>query len=528
VPESAGSAVGVDHLALPPEILAAALAAKAEERRVRAGERHARRTLTLAGLAVLVTFLDTTVLFVAFPAIGRTFSSAGPAELSWVLNAYTITFAALLVPAGKLADRLGHKRIFLLGMVLFTVASAACAAAPSVEVLIAFRIVQAVGAAAIIPASLALVMRAFPRDRLPAAVAIWGAMGAVAGAIGPTLGALLVEGPGWRWVFLVNVPVGLATVVFGSRLLHESRDSETRIPAVLGVILVAASAALISLGVVQSDSWGWGSVNTVAAISAGLVLFGLFVVHQRRTSAPALDLSLFTIRNYAWANGATMAFGVAFTAMFFGSYLLLTELWGWSVLEAGLGISPGPILVGILAPGFGRLAGRIGQRPLLVAGGLAFAAGGVWRLVAIGTTPAYLTAYLPAMLLTGLGVALTLPQLSSVTAQALPPNRLGVGGAANQAIRQLGGTFGVAFTIALLAGAGVGASGQSLLHAFDKVAWLLIAGGLLTSLLVLPLRTGHSAKAPTLPDDAVSIPAVALIETDEGGRPVFALELEEA
>ena len=504
----------------------------------RARQVHARRTLTLAGLAVLVTFLDTTVLFVAFPAIGATFSSASPADLSWVLNAYTITFAALLVPAGKLADRVGHKRVFLLGSALFTVASAACALAPTVEVLVAFRIVQAVGAAALIPSSLALVMRAFPRERLPAAVAIWGAMGAVAGAIGPTLGAVLVEGPGWRWVFLVNVPVGVLTVVAGAKLLSESKDPETRVPAVLGVILVAASAALISLGVVQSNDWGWTSSKTLGAIGAGLALFALFIAHQRRTSAPALDLSLFKIRNYAWANAATLAFGTAFTAMFFGSYLLLTELWGWSVLSAGLGISPGPVLVGILAPRFGRLAGRVGQRPLLIAGGLVFAAGGVWRLVAVTSTPAYLTAYLPSMLLFGLGVALTLPQLSSATAQALPPNRLGVGGAANQAIRQLGGTFGVAFTIALLAGAGATATGAgaSLLDAFDEVAWLLIVGGLLTSLLVLPLRTRHAETDAEAPADetseiqtvAIDVPAVALIESDEAGRPVVAYELEEA
>src|SRR5689334_7465059 len=156
-------------------------------------DRQARNTLAISGLAVLVTFLDTTVLFVAFPDISRTFASAGPAQLSWVLNAYTIAFAALLVPAGKVADRIGHKRVFLFGSALFTTASLACAVAPTVDVLIAFRVVQAVGAAALIPSSLALVMRAYARDRLPVAVAIWGAMGAAAGAVGPTLGAVLIE-----------------------------------------------------------------------------------------------------------------------------------------------------------------------------------------------------------------------------------------------------------------------------------------------------------------------------------------------
>ena len=191
--------------------------------------RHARATLAIAGLAVLVIFLDTTVLFVAFPDISATFASAGPAALSWVLNAYTITFAALLVPAGKIADRVGHKKMFLLGTALFTLASLACAVAPTVDVLIAFRVVQAVGAAALLPSSLALVMRAFPRDRLPVAVAIWGAMGAVAGAIGPTLGSVLVELASWRWVFVINLPVGIGHR--GARAADPRRVEATRPPA---------------------------------------------------------------------------------------------------------------------------------------------------------------------------------------------------------------------------------------------------------------------------------------------------------
>ena len=250
------------------------------------GDRHASRTLAIAGLGVLVTFLDTTVLFVAFPDISRTFSSASPASLSWVLNAYTIVFAALLVPAGKLADRIGHKRTFLAGAALFTLASAACALAPTVEVLIAFRVVQAVGAAALIPSSLALVLRAFPAERVPVAVAIWGAMGALAGAIGPTVGAALVELASWRWVFLINVPAGIAIVVLGRRVLTESSDPDTRVPALGGVVLIAATAALASLGVVQSDTWGWLDARTIGCLVGSLVLLVAFVAHQSRTPSP--------------------------------------------------------------------------------------------------------------------------------------------------------------------------------------------------------------------------------------------------
>lgn len=455
-------------------------------------ERHAWLTLAIAALATLATFLDTTVLYVAFPDISATFAGAGASELSWVLNAYTIVFAALLVPAGKLADRLGHRLAFLVGSALFTVASMACGLAPNVELLIAFRIVQAVGAAVLIPSSLALVMRAFPRERIPQAVAIWGAAGAVAGALGPTLGAGIVETLSWRWAFYLNLPIGLFTVVAGFKTLQESRDPQTRLPSIVGVVLVAAAAGILSYGVVESDTYGWTSDRTVGVLVLGAVVLVAFVLHQRRSDAPALDLELFGIRNFAWGNLAAFAFGLAFSAMFFGSILFLTNVWGWSILKAGFGVAPGPALVAFLAPRAGKLAGRVGQRPLLLAGGLFYAAGGLYRFVLLGAEVDYVFDYLPSMLLTGVGVALCLPQLSSVVAQALPLNRIGVGGAALQAIRQFGGTFGVALTIAFLGRPG---GLDDALAAYDRIWFVIIAGGVVTTLLCLPMRTGPRAPA---------------------------------
>jgi EmrB/QacA subfamily drug resistance transporter len=448
--------------------------------------REAKLTLAVASLAVLAVFLDTTVLFVAFPDIIATFDTVEPAQLSWVLNAYTIVFAALLVPAGKFADRLGHKRAFLSGSVLFTVASMACGLAPSAGILIGFRVVQAVGAATLIPSSLALLLRAFPPAKVPFAVAIWGASGAVAGALGPTLGAILVETASWRWVFFINLPIGLFTVIAGRRFLHESKDETATVPAPLGVALIALAAGLVSLGLVQSESWGWTDIRTIASILGGLVVLAVFVAHQRATPAPALNMELFTINNFSWGNAATFAFGTAFTAMFFSSILFLTQIWQYSILQAGFAVAPGPALVAVLAPFVGNLAGRIGQRPLILTGGVIFAIGGLWRLVFLTGTADYVTDYLPSMLFTGLGVSLCLPQLSSVVAQALPPNRLGVGGGSNQAIRQFGGTLGVALTIAFLAAP---ESLSDALSNFDLVWWLLIVGGLLTSLLSIPLVT---------------------------------------
>ncbi|MGY6499757.1 MAG: DHA2 family efflux MFS transporter permease subunit [Acidimicrobiales bacterium] len=452
-------------------------------------------TLAVTSLAVFAVFLDTTVLFVAFPDITASFPEVAPTQLSWILNGYTIVFAALLIPAGKLADRRGHRTTFLLGSVVFTTASLLCALSPTSEILNAARIVQAVGAALLVPSSMALLLRRTPYPKIPVALAIWGATGAIAGAVGPTLGAALVEVGGWRWVFLANLPVGVVTVVFGRRILTESRDPAAVVPAAFGVVLLIISSALVALGLVRGEEWGWFDGRTLGFIGAGIVGLALFVVHQRRTPAPTLDMALFAIRNFRWGNAATVSFSIAFTSMFLSSILFLTSVWEWSILKAGLGVAPGPFLVACLAPFVGRLAGRVGQRPLLITGGVLYAIGGLWRLVALDETVAYVTAYLPSMLFTGLGVSLCLPQLSSVVGQSLPPDRLGVGGAVNQAVRQFGGTFGVALTIGLLAGStGV----TDALGRFDRVWWVIILGGLTTAALSLPLRTRPStASAPT-------------------------------
>lgn len=455
---------------------------------------HSKRTLLIASLATLATFLDTTILFVAFPDIAASFTDTDAAELSWVLNAYTIVFAALLIPAGKAADRIGHRRVFLSGSALFTAASVACGLAPTAEALIAFRVLQAAGAAALIPASLALVMHAFSHDQLPRAVAIWGAAGAVAGALGPTLGAAIVETLGWRWAFLINLPVGVFTVVAGRTSLHESSDADTRVPAPLGVALVAVSAGLMSYAVIGTEEVGWISARTLGLFAASGLTVAVFIAQQRRTSAPVLDLELYRIKNFTWANLAMLVFGTAFSALFLGSILFLTQAWGWSILQAGFGVAPGPIVVGLVSPRVGTLAGRIGQRPILLLGGALFASSGAYRLLMLGPESDYLRDYFPSMVLSGIGVGFVFPQLSSVVAQALPPNRRGVGGAALQAGRQFGGTFGVALTVAFL---GAATSLPSALPAFDHIWWLIVVGGLATSALALPLVTLTAGVAHT-------------------------------
>jgi EmrB/QacA subfamily drug resistance transporter len=461
---------------------AAAIAASVDTRR-------ANVTLAIAGLAAMATYLDTTILFIAFPDIARSFGDSPVSTLSWVLNAYTIMFAALLVPAGKFADRLGHRRTFLLGSITFTVASMACGLAPNVEWLIAGRIAQGAGAAILVPASLALVMAAFPHEKIPQVVAIWGAIGALSAALGPSLGGAVVELLGWRWAFFLNLPVGLVTLVTGVRYLQESRDPSVRIPSLLGVALIALAAGLVSYALVESDRVGWASTQTMAVLATGLMLLAAFVVHQRWTDSPTLDLELFALRNFRWGNLAIFSYSIAFLAMFFGLILFLVNVWGWSILKAGFAVAPGPALIAILAPRLGKLAARVGQRPLLMWGGMLATSAALYRLAFLSAEVNYLGHFVVPLAMDAVAAALIFPQATSVAAQALPANRRGVGGAVIQAVRQFGGTLGVALTIAFVGAATV--SGDMLAR-YDRIWWLLVVCATMTSLLAMPLRTARA------------------------------------
>jgi EmrB/QacA subfamily drug resistance transporter len=449
--------------------------------------------LGVASLAAFMVFLDTQVLFVAFDDIRSSFPRVSFATMSWTLSAYTIALAAALVPTGRLADRYGRKRVFTIGLVAFTLASALCAAATSPALLVAFRVVQALGASALVPASLAIVLSVFPNEKVPAAVAIWGAIAALAAAVGPTIGGLLVDAWGWRSVFLVNVPVGAVALLLAIRLMPESREAKhARFPDPIGIVLLAGALSLLALGIVQSNQWHWGSVRTIAALVGGAVVLGAFVVRTLGHPHPALDLTLFGARSFRWANIATAAFTIGFTAMFFAQVLFLTQVWGYSIVKTGVAMMPGPVVVMILAPYFGRLAGRIGQRSLLVPGGLIYAASGLYFIAVVTVEPHWTREMLPGALLAGLGVSLVIPHLTSAAVQGLPADQFGAGSAVNQAIRQFGATFGVALTVALLGAV----TPDNVLDRFHDVWWMLTICGVLTSAAALALPKVQRATAP--------------------------------
>jgi EmrB/QacA subfamily drug resistance transporter len=454
------------------------------------------RTFAIACVAVFLVSIDATVLYATFPALRAAFQDATPADLSWVLNAYTVVFAALLVPAGRLADRHGRKRMFVAGLALFLVASLACGLAPTVGALVAARAAQAVGAALLVPASLAIVLAAFPPERRAVAVSLWGAVSGLAAAVGPSLGTLLVEHGGWPWAFYVNLPIGAFALVRATRLA-ESRSPETgaRLDLV-GVALVVVGVGAIAFGLVRSEALGLAHPRVLGPLAAGVVALAAFVAWARRVPSPAIDLSLFADRTYRYVNLATLLFGVAFAMMFFTMFQQLTSVWHYSLAHAGVAAMAGPLMVIPTSIISGRFAARAGHRPLLVGGALVFAAGALWMYTAVGTTAAYLTTWLPGQLVIGIGVGMVLPSLSAAAVAHLPRTRFGVGSAVNQAIRQIGSVLGVALTVAII--------GE---HAFDLSAFRTLSAveaslAVIVALACLPVDT-RPAHAPA------AVPAAA-------------------
>ncbi|HVK72773.1 MAG TPA: MFS transporter [Kofleriaceae bacterium] len=411
------------------------------------------RVFGIASLAVFLVSIDATVLYAAFPALRRSFPAASAGELSWVLNGYTVVYAALLVPAGRLADLRGRKRTFEQGLVVFLLASLACGLAPSVPILVAARVVQAVGAALLLPSSLAIVLAAFPATRRAVVVSLWGAVSGLAAAIGPGLGAAVVEHAGWAWAFFLNLPLGAFAWWRARRTLDESRNLDAGAPLdVPGVAMIVVGVAAVAFALVHTEVAGWASPQVLAPLAGGLLLLAGFVGWARRAPAPAIDLSLFDDRSYRYVNLATLTFGIGFAMMFFSFFAFMTGIWGYSVALAGLAMTPGPAAVVPSSIVGGRLAARLGHKPVLVVGCLLVAAGAMWAFAVPGVEPDFVRAWLPGQLIGGVGVGLALPSLSAAAVARLPPSRFGVGSAVNQATRQIGAVLGVALAVALLHG----------------------------------------------------------------------------
>lgn len=410
----------------------------------------------VTGLAVFMGFLDTTIVNIAFPAIQRSFQQVDRAELSWVLNAYNVLFAALLVPAGRLADRLGRRRCFFTGLAIFVLASALCAIAPGASLLIAARCLQALGAAVIIPTSLALLLACAPVGQRATAVGLWGIGAASAAAAGPSLGGLIIEEAGWRWVFLLNVPIGLLVYLLGRstlrRTLEERRAEQgAALPDILGGALLALCMGALALGIVNGQSWGWGGARVIGAFSVAAIAGLSFVGRSRRHPVPMVDRSLLRTRSFVVGNAGTLLFAMSFYALLLNNVLFMTSVWRFSILSAGGALTTTPLTTAICAAPFGRLADRVGHRTLIVPGCLLYAAAALWFAARLGSAPDFIGGWLPGGIAAGIGIALAFPTLASASVNDLSAHWLGTGSAVNAAARQVGAVLGVALIVAILA-----------------------------------------------------------------------------
>src|SRR6476659_1185985 len=451
------------------------------------------RVLTVVSVATFMASLDLFIVNIAFPDISRAFAGTSVAAMSWVLNAYAIVFAALLVPAGRMADRIGRKRAFVGGIVVFVIGSALCGIANSVGVLIGARVIQAAGGAVLLPTSLALLLPEFAPAERPKAISIWAAVGAVAAAAGPPIGGLLVEAS-WRLVFLVNVPVGLAAVYFSLRVLRESSDPEHTRPDLLGTVIFAVSIGLLALGLVKAPDWGWGSAATLGAIAASGAGLALFWRRCRTHPSPVVEPEMLRVRSFALAGVSSLLFSTAFAAMLLAGVLFMTGVWGFSVLKAGLCLAPGPAMAATFATITGRLPLRIAPGTLAALGMGVFACGvGVW-LWRVGAEPAYASEMLPGQLLTGAGVGLTLPTLAGAATASLPPARFATGSAVFTMSRQLGFVLGVAILVAVLGRVDAGGDPVAPFHAAWTFMVIAALSGATAALAIGPV----SGRAPVV------------------------------
>ena len=438
----------------------------------------------VSSVAAFLVSLDSTMLYSAFGALRAGFPAATAADMSWVLNAYTVVYAAMLIPAGGLADAHGRKRVFLTGVTVFIAASAACGLSGNAGGLIAARVLQAVGAALLTPASLSIVLAAFPQSRRAVTVSLWGAVSGFAAAVGPSLGSFVVETIGWPWAFFINLPIGAITLWRGAALLRESERLPVR-PRLdlVGMALLIVAVSAVALAIVEAGSPAWRRIDVGAVTALGIAAGVAFVGWARKAREPLVDLGLFRNPTYSAVNAATLSFGIAFAIMFFTFFFYMSGVWHYSQARAGLAIAPGPLTVIPVAIVTGRLAGRFGHRPFLVGGSLLYAAAGAWFLLVPGAEPSYLAHWLPGLLLSGASVGLVMPSLSGAAVSKLPATQYAVGSAVNQATRQIGAVIGVALTVLLLGHGGL-ARGD-----FDAVYGLHIGLALLTAVLCCFVRT---------------------------------------
>src|SRR5215217_7864600 len=460
-------------------------------------------TLAIVSVALFMVTLDNLVVTNALVSI-REDLGASLEQLEWTVNAYTLSYAVLLLTAAALGDRLGRRTVFVAGLGIFTVASAAAALAPSTEALIAARGLQGLGGAVITPLSLTLLSDAFAAEKRGLALGIWSGVSGLGVALGPVVGGAVVEGLSWQWIFWLNVPIGLALVPAARAILEESRGPNASLD-IPGVALASGGLLGVVFGIVRSQALGWTSTTVIASIAAGAALLAAFAIHETRTKTPMLPMRFFRNRTFAATNGVSLAmfFGA------FGSIFLLAQFFqvaqGYSPLEAGIRTLPWTAMPIFVAPVAGILSDRIGSRPLMAAGLALQAAGLSWIAIVTEPTMAY-AMVVPGFVMAGSGMALVFAPAANAVLSSVGPDEAGQASGATNTVREIGGVLGVAVLATVFTSSGGFVSPQAYVDGLIPAVWVgaaVLAVGALVALLV-PGRRASGLSA--LEDDDRDLP----------------------
>ncbi|MGW0247861.1 MFS transporter [Nocardia goodfellowii] len=410
-------------------------------------------TLLIACGAAFIAFLDLSVVNIAFPAIARSYPDTAATTLTWVVSGYAVAFAAFLTPAGRFADTLGRRRMFLLALAGFALTSLLCGLAPTAGWLIAGRLLQGVTAALMVPAALGLVLSVTPREKIGAAIGAWSAAGGFAAVVGPALGGGLVEAFSWRAVFVINVPVALALIVAVLRTsVPDSRTPGSALPDPLGTAAVAIGLGGLVAGVTEGQRWGWIDPVTLGCLIAGALLLLFALIRARGHHNPAIAVDLWRSRPYALANAGSFVFGAAMFAWLLAGPLFLDAIWGYSVLASAGAMTVGAVAAMITATLVGRLTTAGARRWAGVLGAVLFTASVGWMSTGMfGSEPALWSAWIPAGILGGGGLGIVVTVLGTASASSLPPQQFAAGVGMNLTARQVGGALGVALLAAIFA-----------------------------------------------------------------------------
>jgi EmrB/QacA subfamily drug resistance transporter len=452
----------------------------------------------LTSTAYFMVALDALVVITALPRMQRDLH-VGLSSVQWTVNAYGIAFAAGIITAAALGDRFGRRRVFNTGLVLFTLASAACALAPNAGELIAARTVQGLGGAIVLPVSLTILTTAFPPEKRGMIIGVYGGLAGLAVALGPVVGGLVTEGIDWHWIFWINVPIGIAAALLGLRLLPESHGARERLDLV-GVVLVTAGVVALVWALTRANDIGWSSSETVSTLAAGAVLLTAFLAWESRVSQPMVPLRLFAVREFAFGNVSTFLMsGSVFAAAFF-----VTEEFqmarGYSPLGTGLRLLPFFATPMFIAPVAGALSDRIGRRPIMVAGLTLQTIGLVW-VAARGSLTTSWVELAVALLVAGIGISMALPTVPTAVLSAVAPEEMGKASGINYMAQRFGAVLSIAIGSAVFSAYGRLGTPVSVTAGFRPAVWTCAALALLAAVSAAGITSRSSTTANLEPAD---------------------------